>query len=81
MKTTTLLLLLSFSFISACSQESTADGDEMPGGDRDAHGCIASAGYSWCPRTEQCERPWELAEQYGFENTEENYREFCSQND
>ena len=29
------------------------------GSDRDEHGCIGSAGYSWCPLTEKCQRPWE----------------------
>jgi len=29
------------------------------GGDRDEHGCIGSAGYSWDPVTEACVRPWE----------------------
>ncbi|MCD9033813.1 peptidase [Luteimonas sp. Y-2-2-4F] len=39
-----------------------------PGSDRDAHGCIGSAGYAWCERTAQCERPWELARREGVEN-------------
>lgn len=29
------------------------------GGDRDAHGCIGSAGYSWCESKAKCLRPWE----------------------
>ena len=29
------------------------------GGGRDAHGCLVAAGYSWCPSTGQCQRPWE----------------------
>src|SRR5512142_1430173 len=29
------------------------------GGDRDAHGCIGSAGYSWCEAKAKCLRPWE----------------------
>ena len=29
------------------------------GSDRDAHGCIASAGYSWCEVKQSCIRPWE----------------------
>jgi len=29
------------------------------GGDRDAHGCIGSAGYSWCEAKEKCLRVWE----------------------
>ncbi len=31
----------------------------MPGSDRDAHGCIPSAGYEWCAALSQCIRPWE----------------------
>ncbi|MGB8815762.1 MAG: hypothetical protein WCC74_00785 [Minisyncoccia bacterium] len=29
------------------------------GGDRDAHGCIGSAGYSWCGAKNKCLRVWE----------------------
>ena len=29
------------------------------GGDRDAHGCIGSAGYSWCEAKTSCIRSWE----------------------
>jgi membrane-bound inhibitor of C-type lysozyme len=29
------------------------------GGDRDEHGCIGSAGYSWCEILKKCLRPWE----------------------
>lgn len=29
------------------------------GGDRDAHGCIGSAGYSWCEARQKCLRVWE----------------------
>jgi hypothetical protein len=31
----------------------------LVGGDRDAYGCIPSAGYSWCEITQKCYRPWE----------------------
>ncbi|MCX5855535.1 MAG: cache domain-containing protein [Deltaproteobacteria bacterium] len=31
----------------------------MPGSDRDAHGCIGSAGYSWCESSHKCLRIWE----------------------
>jgi hypothetical protein len=48
-----------------------------PGSDRDAHGCIASAGFSWCSNTNQCERPWELAQKRGFEKTKEAFDSFC----
>ncbi len=29
------------------------------GGDKDAHGCIGSAGYSWCAVKNKCLRVWE----------------------
>lgn len=29
------------------------------GGDRDEHGCIGSAGYSWCEEKQKCLRSWE----------------------
>jgi hypothetical protein len=29
------------------------------GGDKDAHGCIGSAGYSWCEAKQKCLREWE----------------------
>ncbi|MDQ7815187.1 MAG: hypothetical protein RDU25_05285 [Patescibacteria group bacterium] len=32
---------------------------QLLGGDRDIHGCIGSAGYSWCESTSKCQRPWE----------------------
>ena len=51
-----------------------------PGADRDDHGCIASVGYSWCPREAQCVRPWELAREKGFASTEEAFRADCSGN-
>lgn len=47
------------------------------GGDRDAHGCIASAGYAWCESERACVRPWELAKQKGFENDADSYRRYC----
>lgn len=31
----------------------------LPGGDRDEHGCIGSAGYSWCQPKQKCLRVWE----------------------
>lgn len=32
---------------------------ELIGGDRDEHGCIPSAGYSWCESEQKCYRSWE----------------------
>ncbi|VVC00281.1 Uncharacterised protein [uncultured archaeon] len=39
----------------------------LVGNDRDAHGCIGSAGYSWCEAKQKCIRAWEedcLAQHY-----------------
>lgn len=33
--------------------------ENLLGGDRDEHGCIPSAGYSWCEAKQKCLRPWE----------------------
>lgn len=48
------------------------------GSDRDAYGCIPSAGYSYCARTQRCERPWELAAQQGFISSSANFTAWCS---
>ncbi|WP_175917306.1 hypothetical protein [Burkholderia pyrrocinia] len=64
--------------LSACAAQSSAPATPpMVGGDRDAHGCIGSAGYAWCEQTQQCERPWELAKQKGFANSAQAYEQFC----
>ena len=77
-------LLLPATFLIAClcgcdsSHDSNTEQPGMTGSDRDEHGCIGSAGYQWCERTNQCERPWELAEKAGFENTPEQFEDYCS---
>ena len=48
------------------------------GGDRDAHGCIGSAGYQWCEHSQRCERPWELAQAQGLANTAEAIDAYCA---
>ena len=48
------------------------------GNDRDAHGCIGSAGYAWCAREASCVRPWELAQQMGLPGTAESFEQYCS---
>ncbi len=51
---------------------------KLLGGGHDAHGCIGSAGYSWCEKTQSCERPWELAKKKDFPNTPESFNAFCN---
>ncbi len=48
------------------------------GGDRDAHGCLPAAGYSWCARENRCVRPWELAEEKKFANDAEAFAAYCA---
>ena len=77
-----LLVLGTFIFIGivGCSSNNTlSNKDGMQGSDRDVHGCIGSAGYQWCGNTNQCERPWELAEKKGFKNSQEQFDLYCSE--
>ena len=53
------------------------DESRRPGSDRDEHGCTGSAGYQWCERTAQCERPWELAEREQLDNSPEAFETWC----
>lgn len=36
-----------------------SDNAQIIGGDKDEHGCLGSAGYSWCQAKEKCLRTWE----------------------
>jgi hypothetical protein len=51
------LVLFTSAAFSASAQ--TATGTPMPGSDRDAHGCIPSAGYTWSAPKQACVRAWE----------------------
>lgn len=54
----------------------------MPGADRDSNGCLGSAGYLWCMRTNQCERPWELEQRIGIEiKDNDGFVEYCMGSD
>ena len=70
--------------LTACSEESGSSGNmsaspagKVVGGDRDANGCIGSAGYQWCASLNKCVRPWEIAKQQGFENTPDSFTAYC----
>ena len=73
---TILILLVS---LVGCTSVISTGSDSQPtvGSDRDANGCIGSAGYRWCARTEACERPWEIAEKAGFSNTPDEVEKYC----
>jgi len=77
MKTSLFYLLLAIPVLCSCSSDKSQIPQAIPGADRDSHGCIGSAGYSWCAKTNQCERPWELAEKKSFDNTKESFENFC----
>jgi hypothetical protein len=64
--------------LGACANTSANAPPNAVGADRDAHGCIGSAGYSWCEYAQRCERPWELAKEKGFASSQENFARYCS---
>nr|WP_080433498.1 hypothetical protein [Burkholderia ubonensis] len=63
--------------LSGCATDGSTTQRPMLGADRDAHGCLGSAGYDWCEHTQRCERPWELAKQKGFPVSAENFSKYC----
>lgn len=67
------LVIAALGMLSACASDSAP----KLGSDRDVHGCIASAGYSWCTRTSRCERPVERAQYQGFAPTKEAFDQNC----
>ena len=69
--------------LAGCGPEESAQpaSPKPVGSDIDEHGCIGSAGYLWCARTGQCERPWELAQSIGFANTQNSFVEYCDSSD
>lgn len=82
MKTTTTTVLLVLALTGCAHPKPTPDAPAAPapvvGGDRDAHGCIGSAGYQWCQRSGRCERPWELAQVQGLANTAKAIDAWCA---
>jgi len=54
------------------------EGQQLVGGDRDAHGCLGPAGYVWCENKKQCVRPWELPSiEHEGPTTEERFQYHC----
>lgn len=49
--------------LTGCVNSTQVKSEEVPekliGGDKDDHGCLIGAGYSWCEALGQCIRPWE----------------------
>lgn len=46
-------------FFNPLQKNNTPAENGLLGGDRDSHGCIGSAGYTWCEAKEKCLRVWE----------------------
>jgi len=59
---TIMVFSLALFVLSSCEQQ------QIVGGDKDEHGCIASAGYVWDNESQTCIRPWEkvCCGTYGF---------------
>ncbi|MDO4222423.1 MAG: hypothetical protein Q4D05_00120 [Acinetobacter sp.] len=47
--------------LSACGTMSNTQKEPMIGGEKDKHGCIAAAGYSWSKLKKQCVQPFDIA--------------------
>ena len=57
-----LIVCLFFLIITGCASCMSEEDDgraPLVGGDRDEHGCIGSAGYTWCEEKQKCLRVWE----------------------
>ncbi len=50
-----LTVMITMALLAACASEKP----QLVGGDKDTHGCLPSAGYTWCDAKQQCIRPWE----------------------
>ena len=83
MKIARISLVVTAAILSACSGELSSEPDAQTkdpsaaGSDRDAHGCITSAGYQWCAKEKECKRPWELLDEQGLEATPEAFDDYC----
>jgi len=59
----TLLIILVGSFLNGCEKDLIPEiinpTPPIVGNDRDEHGCIGSAGYTWCNEKLKCIRTWE----------------------
>lgn len=70
-------LFLLFATITACSSIEP----EPVGSDRDEYGCLPSAGYLWCERSQTCERSWETTDATKIEDPEVKVQADCEVSD
>ncbi|ANQ51802.2 hypothetical protein MY04_4466 [Flammeovirga sp. MY04] len=60
MKNLTIFLFTIFALSSCGTGSSNASKEQMTGNDKDAHGCIGSAGFTWSETYQECVRAWEV---------------------
>lgn len=70
-----LVLLVGVMFAGCVSSEDNSS--TIVGDDRDEHGCIGSAGYTWCEPKQKCLREWE--ESCDEETLEQKAQAYCDQ--
>ncbi len=74
-----IVLVVATLLLSGCIQPEPPPTPAPIGGDRDEHGCIPSAGYTWCEPKQKCLRPWEEeCEDIKEKTTEELAEGFCT---
>jgi hypothetical protein len=78
MKFRTATLLWLVCALVACAGTSREPDPALAGSERDPHGCIPTAGYSWCAREQSCVRSWELAEKHGLPATQQAFDTYCT---
>ncbi len=58
-----LIIIIALIFIAIFTipylYKTPSENDSIIGGDKDEHGCIASAGYTWNKTKQECVREWE----------------------
>ncbi len=52
---------------------------QLIGGEKDEHGCLVAAGYSWCESKNKCLRVWEeeCSDNFGSRKNEKNCEDKC----
>ena len=54
-----ILILIAVAVVLVIYLQNRSTSNGLLGGDRDSHGCIGSAGYTWCQAKDKCLRTWE----------------------
>lgn len=67
-----VFVMVATMFLAACSPAE----EPLIGGDKDEHGCLIAAGYSWCEAKQKCLRTWEEPCE-----TNTDYTDYCDDED